>query len=264
MFLRARPPRTAPASTHAAVLQVTLPDGRIADVRRVDNTRVSGLKLVVTERGIRLTVPPRTSDRRALAFVQQHAGWIAGQLQHTFNDVQPLRIGQSASLPLRGADVPLHWKDGRFLRVELVDDAVVATVPANAKEAGVRKAVHDFYLSQARADVGRWLPTYLASLPRAPRSIAILPLTSLWGSLAANDRMRLDLALVLAPSAAFEYVLVHELCHLIEANHSAAFWAEVAQRFPDWKPQRDLLRAKGRPLKAALRAIRDPGVVPGA
>ena len=69
--------------------------------------------------------------------------------------------------------------------------------------------------------------------------------------------MRLDLALVLAPPAAFEYVLVHELCHLLQPNHSPAFWAEVAQRCPDWSTQRDLLRARGRPLKAALRAVCD-------
>ena len=89
------------------------------------------------------------------------------------------------------------------------------------------------------------------------KSITIRPLTSLWGSLAPDDRMRLDLALVLAPPPAFEYVLVHELCHLIQANHSAAFWFEVEQRCPDWAAQRDLLRVRGRPLKARLRAVCD-------
>ncbi|AXK73127.1 M48 family peptidase [Lysobacter sp. TY2-98] len=260
MFFRARPPRSAPPPVREP-LRVVLPDGRVVEVKRVDNRRVRGLRLTVTERGIRLTVPPRTSDRRARAFVQEHAAWLAGQLAHTFGTVQPLEIGASATLPLRGVDAPLQWRDGRFLRVELDGDAVVATLPPAIAEAAVRKAFSNFYLGQARADVGRWMPRYLPTLPRPPKAVTIRPLTSLWGSLAPDDRMRLDLALVLAPPAAFEYVLVHELCHLIQANHSAAFWDEVEQRYPEWEPQRELLRSRGRPIKAALRAVCEmPGI----
>jgi hypothetical protein len=44
----------------------------------------------------------------------------------------------------------------------------------------------------------------------------------------------------------------------VHPNHSAAFWREVEARFPAWEAQRDVLRARGRPLKAALRALTDP------
>lgn len=256
MFFRARPPQVAPPVARPP-LRVALPDGRVVTVHRVDHRRVRGLRLTVTERGIRLTVPPRTSDRRALDFVQQHAGWLAGQLRHTFGDVEPLLIGVSDRLLLRDGTQPLQWRDGRFLRVEATDYGVVATLPEGVAGAAVRKAFAEFYLAQARADVGRWLPRYLPSLPRAPRSISIRPLTSLWGSLGRDDRMRLDLALVLAPPAAFEYVLVHELCHLVQPDHSPAFWDEVERRFPAWEVERERLRSRGRPIKAALRAVCD-------
>lgn len=258
MFFRARPPRVAtPAPPRQVMVQTTLPDGRVVDVLRVNDGRVRGLRLTVTERGIRLTVPPRTSERRALAFVQQHVEWLADQLAHTFGDAQRLQLRETVHLPLHGRDVPLEWRDGRGLRVEGDDAGIAIVLPATPREAAVRRALADFYLAQARADVGRWLPKYLPTLPRGPKSITIRPLTSLWGSLAPDDRMRLDLALVLAPPAAFEYVLVHELCHLLQANHSAAFWAEVEARCPGWQTQRDLLRARGRPLKAALRLLCD-------
>lgn len=57
-------------------------------------------------------------------------------------------------------------------------------------------------------------------------------MSSQWGSLATDGHMALDLALVLGRPSAFEYVVVHELCHLIQANHSPAFWREVECRFP--------------------------------
>lgn len=256
--LRARTPRMVEPAPRRGRLQATLPDGRVVDVLQVRDARARGMRLTVTERGIRLTTTPRTSEARALAFVQEHAQWLAGQLAHTFRDADELRIGETASLPLRGAVVPVDWIEGRRLDVRLADHGVGITLPPRLQESAVRRALADFYLAQARADVGRWLPAYLPGLPRAPRSITIRPLTSLWGSLAPDDGMRLDLALVLAPPRAFEYVLVHELCHLLQRNHSAAFWREVEARCPDWRAQRDHLKAHGRPLKARLRLLCGP------
>ncbi|PAL01775.1 hypothetical protein B8W90_13625, partial [Staphylococcus hominis] len=73
----------------------------------------------------------------------------------------------------------------------------------------------EFYEAQTRADVGQWLPRYLPSLPRAPARLRLKVMSSQWGSLAPDGSMALDLALMLGRPSAFEYVLVHELCHLI-------------------------------------------------
>ena len=53
-------------------------------------------------------------------------------------------------------------------------------------------------------------------------------------------------------------MLVHELCHLIQANHSPAFWAEVEKRFPAWRAERDYFQLEGRRLKATLRQLLTP------
>jgi predicted metal-dependent hydrolase len=117
------------------------------------------------------------------------------------------------------------------------------------------RALAEFYQAQARAQIGpetaRWLP----GLPRAPRRFVFKQMTSRWGSLAPDGTVALDLSLVLAPPAALQYVLVHELCHLIQPNHSAAFWAEVSARMPAWPDQRQWLAAEGRRLKYRLRSL---------
>ena len=79
--------------------------------------------------------------------------------------------------------------------------------------------------------------------------------SSQWGSLAPDGTLMLDLALVLARPSAFEDVLVHELCHLLHADHSRRFWREVEARFPDWRGERDWFHAEGRRLKSMLRAL---------
>jgi predicted metal-dependent hydrolase len=80
-------------------------------------------------------------------------------------------------------------------------------------------------------------------------------MSSQWGSLSPDGNVVLDLSLVLARPSAFEYVLVHELCHLIHANHSRAFWREVEARWPAWRQERGYFRAEGRQLKASLRSL---------
>jgi predicted metal-dependent hydrolase len=80
-------------------------------------------------------------------------------------------------------------------------------------------------------------------------------MSSQWGSLAPDDSVALDLSLVLARPSAFEYVLVHELCHLLHPDHSRAFWREVEARFPAWRNERDWVHSHGRQVKATLRAL---------
>ena len=135
------------------------------------------------------------------------------------------------------------------------DDALVFQVAPRAGDAALRRALRDFYEAEARADVGRWLPRHLGGLPKAPRRVQFKIMSSQWGSLAPDGSVALDLSLVLAEPEAFEYVLVHELCHLIHHDHSPAYWHEVEARYPEWRVQRDYFREHGRRIKGQLLAL---------
>jgi predicted metal-dependent hydrolase len=76
---------------------------------------------------------------------------------------------------------------------------------------------------------------------------------TLWGSCSPGGTLSFNWRLVLAPAAALDYVVVHELCHLRVPNHSPRFWALVESRRPNWREQRAWLRAHG-PELLAFRA----------
>jgi predicted metal-dependent hydrolase len=71
-----------------------------------------------------------------------------------------------------------------------------------------------------------------------------------WGSCSSRGTLSFNWRLALAPFEVLDYVVVHELCHLREANHSARFWKLVASRRPDWRRQRNWLTANGPELLA--------------
>ncbi len=249
-----------------ASFDIELADGRSVPVLCVHDARSRRVKLSVDERGARLSLPLRASVATGERFVREHRDWLAQQIdRHALDAVPGLVRGTTATLPLRGGHCALEWREGRFTRLQMEPDAAAQTggdppraeftTTARAGDAALRRALREFYEAQARSDAGRWLPRHAHGLPRPLRRVVFKVMSSQWGSLAPDGTMRLDLSLVLARPRAFEYVLVHELCHLARADHSPAFWAEVESRFPDWRVERDYFRAEGRRLKATLRGL---------
>ncbi|HLT45112.1 MAG TPA: SprT family zinc-dependent metalloprotease [Luteimonas sp.] len=255
LFRLSPPAVQAPSRLQRDSIAFVLSDGRRIDVLRVRDPRARRLRLSVGERGARLTLPPRASLVAGERFLHEHRDWLTAQMAPHEDDAQPLVPGQPGSVPLRGVRLPLRWETGRAARVLHQDDAVVVQLPPRAGAAAATGALRDFYEAQARADIGRWLPAYLPGLPRPPRRIRLRVLSSQWGSLAPDGSLTLDLALVLGRPQAFHYVLVHELCHLLHADHSRAFWREVELRCPAWRLERDYFRDEGRRLKAALHVL---------
>lgn len=73
-----------------------------------------------------------------------------------------------------------------------------------------------------------------------------------WGSCSARGGLNFNCLLLLAPEEVLDYVVVHELCHLLEMNHSPRFWAEVKRVLPDYAAARKWLRQNGNALMARL------------
>ena len=79
-----------------------------------------------------------------------------------------------------------------------------------------------------------------------PIRIQIRDQRSRWGSCSTRGTLSFNWRLVLAPFDVLDYVVVHELCHLREANHSSKFWNEVGQVCPEWRDAERWLRKNGR------------------
>ena len=77
------------------------------------------------------------------------------------------------------------------------------------------------------------------------RSISIRLQKSRFGSCSAKGNLNFNAALLLAPAEALDYVVVHELCHRLEMNHSPRFWQEVERVFPDYRRQKKWLKDNG-------------------
>jgi predicted metal-dependent hydrolase len=76
-------------------------------------------------------------------------------------------------------------------------------------------------------------------------SITITSAKTRWGSCSGDNALRYTYRLLYCPKEIIDYVVVHELAHTVEHNHSKRFWQVVERYIPDWKERRKWLKAHG-------------------
>ncbi len=208
---------------------------RSARARRF-SLRVSRLDGKVT-----LSMPLRARDGEALAFLRGHEGWLRETLQ-AMPDSRVRPVGLGSVIPVEGRDLVLTAGSGRGVRVE--GDRLL--VPGDPARAGVRVAAWLKVLARDRLAAAS--TRYAGLVGRSYSSLALRDTRSRWGSCSPEGRLMYSWRLVMAPPAVLDYVAAHEVAHLVELNHSPAYWAVVDRIHPGWKAQRAWLHQHGQTL----------------
>jgi predicted metal-dependent hydrolase len=239
-----------------------LPGGTELTLTRRVSSRARRLRLHVDTGGAILTIPARASKRDADAFLASHLDWLERHWRalEARNPLQDHRLvpGEPAEIMLRGRPTLLTWQDAGPPAVLAPSDGTLCLrLPLGTSRvaAQARSLLRTFLVKKVTDVALRRFAEIAPQLGLQPRGLSVSPLKSIWGSLSARDVVSLDLALVLAPPAMLDYVIVHELCHLRVRNHSPRFWALVESLFPDWAECRGWLNTHGLGIKSELKRL---------
>lgn len=118
-----------------------------------------------------------------------------------------------------------------------------------------KEALEKRYRNLARECITKRASYYAAQLGVTYSSIRIAEQKTRWGSCSSRGTLSFHWRLVLAPPAVMDYVVVHEVCHLIHMDHSPDFWAEVESLMPDYKVYKTWLKKNGLVLSQAYEPI---------
>jgi hypothetical protein len=97
-------------------------------------------------------------------------------------------------------------------------------------------------VDQAKETIAGRVNHFAHHIGRWPRLIKIKNQKKQWGSCSSNGIVRFNWKVIMTPISVLDYVVVHELCHLLHPHHSAQFWQKVQSIIPDYKKKRDLLK----------------------
>jgi predicted metal-dependent hydrolase len=188
-----------------------------------------------------LTLPPGVPAAHVRAFLQDHEDWLRRQLDRLAVRVQ---IVDGTVLPFGDGELTVA-AIGRG-RLHLAGG--VLHVPGAAAQVPVRARA--YIAEAARAACAEGSVRHAARIGRVPGRISLRDPRARWGSCSAQGDLMYSWRLALAPAAVLDYVVAHEVAHLAEMNHSAAFWAVVRGLCPDYPRHRDWLRRHGAGLHA--------------
>ncbi len=196
--------------------------------------------LRMTPEGVlRLTVPRGASIAGGLAFAKGQGRWIAREAARRAERAGPWATG--TMIWFRGAEVPLAVSDAR---VSFAD----ASVALPDGVASVRQASEAHLRRTAAAE----LPPRCLDLARqhglTVSRVSVRNQRSRWGSCSSRGAIALNWRLIQMPPEVSDYVILHELMHLKQPNHSRQFWREVAAVSASWRESEAWLKRYGREL----------------
>lgn len=202
----------------------------MSDVRyRIFRSRRRTLTITVSEGKVVVRAPLGASDELVGRFVAEKEGWILKKIEEQtggeFADVMAGKtlLDDGVRKPVKYGAARSEEKGGEFFLKN-------------------EKAVRPFF-ERTRC---LFLPDEVFELSRRtgmmPADVSVRDFKARWGCCDADGRIRLNWRLVMLPPALREYVLIHELCHLKEMNHSAAFWKLVGKHCGDYRQRRRLLK----------------------
>ena len=214
--------------------------------------RARRLRLSVSPGGVEVVAPLRARAADIMAFIDQHRAWIDAKLETLQRALAAhpasARLADGGTILYRGQPVGLRVRAGARPQVFETSgiEVIVRSAVADAeREAAVERVLTRWLRWSAQNDALEYVERHARPNDLLPAAVRVKEQKRLWGSCSAKGAINLNWRLILAPPAVFEYVVVHELCHLREAHHQAPFWRLVGQILPEFEAQRRWLRTNG-------------------
>ncbi len=219
-------------------------------VRR--SMRASRLRLQINSNGeFQLVIPWLTTQRAVDRFLKENKSWIDRQVssierqkvkrptfQYGTGDLF-YYFGDKVHLAVQPSD-----RKRSNLRVQ-EDQMVISLYRHVGKKDGkiaVKKVIEQFYRKKAEEVIHDRLQFFNEHYQFRYHRVTLRNQKTRWGSCSSRGNLNFNWRLIMAPIEVIDYVVVHELCHLKEMNHSARYWALVEQAIPDYKKHRKWLK----------------------
>lgn len=227
------------------------------DYQLIRSSRRKTLAIKVSPDGVEVRAPSWTSTAEINRFVAHRRQWVEQHLQR-FSQL-PSRESfekqytEGALFQYLNQDCRLHIQQGARHGVELTGDRLQVTLNQRQSttdpSAVIQRLLQQWYRDQALAWLTPLSHQLAARVNRPVSNVKVRRTRSKWGHCTSRGELQYNWLIMAAPAEVIYYLVAHEVSHLVHHNHSVAFWQQVAQLCPDWKQQRDWLKAHGYQLQ---------------
>ena len=193
---------------------------------------------------VKINVPQSLSDIRVRGLIEKKLQWIKTNLKEQSLKPQSKKkeFVDGVTFSYLGKNYKLQIIEGLTPSIKLSQGFLVVTVKGKTSQSKVQSIIEYWYKEKAKKVLTEKTNQLAEKIGVRPKIIFIKNYRSRWGSCSSNGNLSYNWRIIQAPTKIINYVVVHELCHLLEHNHSARYWAHVSTHFPKWKESRDWLK----------------------
>ncbi|MEO9364460.1 MAG: SprT family zinc-dependent metalloprotease [Nitrososphaera sp.] len=223
------------------MISLPLDDGSVLCISVRTSSRARRLRLVCGIRGVEAVVPASGYDEgRLQEFVQAKRDWIIKTASYYS------RLREKTG----HAESNVVYYLGKRYRVRLVKDRLASAVVSDALGTATfhvtdmrryKREIEQWYREQTTRVIAERLPALSARLGLAYNKFTVKRQKSRWASCSRKKNLNFNLLISAAPAEVVDYVIVHELCHIAEMNHSKRFWQLVESADPDYRQHKEWL-----------------------
>lgn len=217
-------------------------------IDRVIRSRRRTLALIVTpEAGVVVRAPLKAPNALIDDFIRKQHRWIRKKVAEMKARPQPVDYAY--------AEGEVFWYLGRPYPLHIVDDgkAEIGRTDrlclSRSLMPGIRHRLKRWYMDEAEREIRGRCMWFSMKTGHVPASVRITDARQRWGSCTHRGGLNFSWRLIQAPPDIVDYVVVHELVHISQPDHSKKFWAKVKEILPDYERRRDWLRENERLLR---------------
>jgi len=231
--------------------EITLNDGRRVSYRIRESRRSRRVRLTLNPRdGLVLVTPPRQDAQWLAQLVNDWREWIADRLDDMAIELNAngdtiKAIPQCVDLPALQErwQVLQRFQPGTRVSVRVSAPGSLILVRGQNNTVEACKALQRWLARRARDTLPDWLQRVSTEIKLPCGAVSVRSQRSRWGSCSAHGDISLNQQLLFLPPEWVRHILIHELCHTLELNHSDRFWAHVERFDPDYRTTRVLVRS---------------------
>ncbi|OFW77540.1 MAG: hypothetical protein A2201_00690 [Alicyclobacillus sp. RIFOXYA1_FULL_53_8] len=199
---------------------------------------------------ILVRTPVKTSLTTVAGLLESRTNWIEEQVRRLQQERSEQPSWPISSLLLHGVPHPVHYRQKAtgLIAIEVMNEAIYIDSALFPDSPAVKGALIDWLRTLAREELKRRVEWWSEKLNCTVQTVRVKDLRSRWGSCSVRGNVNFNWRLIMAPPEAMDYVVVHELCHLREMNHSARFWGLVERALPTYEKWKDWLTSQGSKL----------------
>ena len=217
------------------------------NIKVIRTNRRKTISIQIDAGMVQLTVPNVLSDKTIQEIINSKKAWIHEKLQLQ-NHITPARSreyvnGEAFSYLGRNYHLKLTQNDTKG--VKLKRGKLVLSTRDNSSEEYIKDQLTQWYWHHGEQRLRDKTRRYAEIVGVEPKSISLKNYKARWGSCTVSDDIIYNWRIIIAPHRIIDYVVVHELCHIREHNHSPSFWKLVGKVIPGYKNCRAWLTANG-------------------